>query len=62
MVPEALGVISPSDYAQVERRSITFLDHTMSREEAFGLKKYIRIIHFKKKFGLSTEVWVEHFA
>jgi hypothetical protein len=56
MVPEALGVISPSDYAQVERRSITFLDHTMSREEAFGLKKYIRIIHFKKKFGLSTEV------
>ena len=44
----------------------------MSRGEAFGLKKYIKIIHLKnlsyfenfneKKFGLLTEVWVEHFA
>ena len=33
-----------SDYAQVERRSVTFLDQTMSRGEAFGLKKYIKII------------------
>ena len=57
------------DYAQVERRSVTFLDQTMLRGEAFGLKKYITIIHcqilnvlMKKKFGLSMEVWVEHFA
>jgi hypothetical protein len=55
-----------SDYAQVERRSVTFLDQTMSRGEAFGMKIYIKIIHcqilnilMKKKFGLSTEVWVE---
>jgi len=34
-----------SDYAQVERRSVTFLDQTMSRGEVFGLKKYIKIIH-----------------
>jgi hypothetical protein len=34
-----------SDYAQVERRSVTFLDQTMLRGEAFGLKKYIKIIH-----------------
>jgi hypothetical protein len=33
------------DYAQVERRSVTFVDQTMSRGEAFGLKKYIKIIH-----------------
>ena len=30
-----------SDYAQVERRSVTFLDQTLSRGEAFGLKKSI---------------------
>ena len=58
-----------SDHAQVKRRSVTFWDQTMSRGEAFGLKKYIKIIHtqilnilMKKKFGLSTKVWVEHFA
>jgi hypothetical protein len=34
-----------SDYAQVERRSVTFLDQTMSRGEAFGLNIYIKIIH-----------------
>ena len=41
----------------------------MSGGEALGLKKYIKIIHYQilnilmeKKFGLSTEVWVEHFA
>ena len=45
-----------SYYAQIERRSVTFMDQTMSRGEAFGLKKCI------KMFGLSTEVWVEHFA
>jgi len=40
-----------------------------SRGEAFGLKKYIKIINYqilnilmKRKFGLSTEVWIEHFA
>ena len=27
------------DYAQVNRRSVTFLDQTISRGEAFGLKK-----------------------
>jgi hypothetical protein len=32
-----------SHYAQVERRSVTFLDQTMSRGEAFGLKKYAKI-------------------
>jgi hypothetical protein len=55
-----------SDYAQVERRSVTFLDQTMSRGEAFRLKRYIKIINclilnilIEKKFGLSTEVWVE---
>ena len=36
-----------SHYAQVERRSVTFVDQTMSRGEAFGLKKYIKIIHLK---------------
>ena len=36
-----------SNYAQVERRSITILDQTMSRGEAFGLKKYIKKIHLK---------------
>jgi hypothetical protein len=58
-----------SDYAQVERRSVAFLDPTMSRGEAFGLEKYIKIIHYQilnismiNKFGLSTDVWVEHFA
>jgi len=29
-----------SDYVQVERRSVTFLDQTMSRGEVFGLKEY----------------------
>jgi hypothetical protein len=33
-----------SDYAQVERRSVTFMCQTMSRGEAFRLKKYIKII------------------
>ena len=36
-----------SHYAQVERRSVTFMDQTMSRGLAFGLKKYIKIIHLK---------------
>ena len=56
-----------SDYAQVERRSVTILDQTMSRGVTFGLKKCIKIIHchnlnilMEKKFGLSIEVWVEH--
>jgi hypothetical protein len=51
-----------SDYVQVERRSVTFLDQTMSRGEVFGLKKYIKIIHcqilnilMKKKFGLMLD-------
>jgi hypothetical protein len=58
-----------SDYAQVERRSVTFLDQTMSRGEAVGLKNYIKdnpLSHFEyfneKEFGLSTEVWVEPFC
>jgi hypothetical protein len=53
----------------VQRRSVTFLDQTMSRGEAFGLKKYIKIIHcqnlnilMKTKFGFSTEIWVEKFG
>ena len=40
-----------------------------SRGEAFGLEKYIKIsqcqilnVFGKKKFGLSTKVWVENFA
>ena len=36
-----------SHYAQVERRSVAFLDQTISRGEAFGLKKHIKIIHLK---------------
>ena len=54
-----------SDYAQVERRSVTFLNQTMSRGEVFRLKKYFKIIHCQfeyfneQRFGLSTEVWVE---
>ena len=43
------------DYAQVERRSVTFLDQTMSRGEAFGLKKYIKIIHLKLLAGHSVK-------
>jgi hypothetical protein len=39
------GLRAGSDYAQVERRSVTFLDQSMSRGEAFGLKKYMKIIH-----------------
>ena len=35
-----------SDYAQVERRSVTFLDQTRSRGGAFALKDYIKIIGF----------------
>jgi hypothetical protein len=35
-----------SHYAQVERRSVTFIDQTMSRGEAFGLQEYIKIIHY----------------
>jgi hypothetical protein len=61
----SLTLRATSDYAQVERRSVTFMDQTMSRREAFGLKKYIKIIHcqilnilMEKKF----EVWVKHFA
>ena len=45
------------------------MDQTMSRGEAFGMKKYIEIIHchilnilMKKKFGILSKVWVEHFA
>jgi hypothetical protein len=34
------------NYAQVERRSVIFLDQTMSTGEAFGLKKYTKIIHY----------------
>ena len=41
----------------------------MRRGEAFGHKKYDKIIHcqnlnilMETNFGLSTEVWVEHFA
>jgi hypothetical protein len=41
------NVRAGSDYAQVERRRVTFLDQTMSRGEAFGLKKYIKTIHCK---------------
>jgi hypothetical protein len=41
-------VVMISNYAQVERRSVTFLDQTMSRGEAFGLNKYIKIIHYLK--------------
>ena len=36
-----------SHYAQVERRSVTFMDQTMSRGEAFGLKKYTKITNLK---------------
>ena len=36
-----------SDYTQVERTSVTFLDQTILRGEAFRLKKYIKIIHLK---------------
>ena len=38
------SIRASSDYAQVERRSVTFLDQTMSRGEAFGLEKYNKII------------------
>ena len=44
-----------SDYAQVERRSVTFLDQTMSRGEAFGLKFYSKIIHLKPLAGHSVK-------
>ena len=57
-----------SHYAQVER-SVTFLNQTILSGEALGLKKNIKIIQchilsilMEEKFGLSTEVWVEHFA
>ena len=42
-----LGLRASSDYAQVEKRSVTSLDQSMSRGEAFGLKIYIKIIHLK---------------
>ena len=37
-------VMASSHYAQVERRSVTFQDQTMSRAEAFRLRNYIKII------------------
>ena len=36
-----------TDYAQVKRRSVTLMDQTMLRGEAFGLKRCIKIIHLK---------------
>ena len=48
-------VTAGSDYAQVERRSVTFLHQTMSRGEAFGLQKYIEIIHLKPLAGHSVK-------
>jgi hypothetical protein len=62
------GIRASSDYAQVKRRSVTFLDQNMSRGEAFRLNFFLNhpLSYFEyfneKKFGLSTEVWVEHFA
>ena len=37
-------ILDGSHYAQVERRSVTFPNQTMSRGEAFGLKNCIEII------------------
>ena len=43
------NVRAASHYSEVERRSVTFPDHTMSRGEAFGLEKNIKIIDLQKK-------------
>ena len=58
-----------SHYAQIESRSVTFPDQTMSRGEAYGLKKYIKNNRPLKKVRpldgsldrafCSTQTWLE---
>ena len=59
-----LGLRASSDYAQVEKRSVTSLDQSMSRGEAFGLKIYIKIIHLKhlSNFEYFNEIFGQNSA